>query len=783
MAPRQRTPGTLDPYRVEHSASSKALAAGMILSRQSPIPSTDFIFDRRATPITREIPAAHLAILTLGYSKAGDGGGGMYERMSAAPADPSHPGYFRSQDRYLPSGSLDSVNGGYWQLVADKGNVTIEQFGGKADYNGSVVVTDSYNALMAALTYYSVSAGDERTTYIINWKATASATRYYIGQTVHFFAKTYMRGFGDGLIGGWVTQIHFPGATTGFVFHNHRSGPGENDSTTGGLTYGTAYGSVIEGIELRSKTVSLIRCSVAGWCGDAFSFVANVGQSGAGYGNANNWRMFHCAVNSCNGNALYVEGSDVNGGSCIGFVTQGSVSGCGINDQANIGTAYSHCQISAYHNRGVSHGGNLYVLISGTANIGSTTTPGTDDRVWYFVGVGAPGGLFPAWSAANEYFVGCPVYSGGGPSTFDHIYVEVGGASHSHIPPLAVARQFGGPYTRYSNVQNSSAGPPGEAFSQGIRSGVSFDPDDAGFALNGSGSYARIGGEHLGGFYTTHGMGILTHYRARDAAAQTVVWGYSGNDIKYGYLSQKLYWEQTTPSTTRNFGRTAPVSYVFCPYDIGLVNPLDDSIARIYGVRSVAPSSGNAGRGEFWFKANPSGGDWLGWSTTVGGVYGSTAVSAPAGPIATDALGYLNFAGDKRSAGSQDITNNTTLANNAWLVVNVSAGRRYRFRAVLPTVSGAGGVKFGIGGSATATSIWYQGITYSGNAIVANDRVSVLGAAVGGVTAVTGALTIIEGFIQVNGAGTLAVQFAQNAASGATSFLITDATFSVTDVA
>ena len=116
---------------------------------------------------------------------------------------------------------------------------------------------------------------------------------------------------------------------------------------------------------------------------------------------------------------------------------------------------------------------------------------------------------------------------------------------------------------------------------------------------------------------------------------------------------------------------------------------------------------------------------------------------------------------------------NTTLANITMdNTINVEAGKTYSFRAVLYTTSNvAGGVKAAMAGTATATTIVYEGFTTAAGAIT-QTRASALGTEVGAVTAVTAANIIIEGTIIVNGAGTLVPQFACNAAVGTSSVLV-----------
>jgi glycerol-3-phosphate dehydrogenase len=88
-------------------------------------------------------------------------------------------------------------------------------------------------------------------------------------------------------------------------------------------------------------------------------------------------------------------------------------------------------------------------------------------------------------------------------------------------------------------------------------------------------------------------------------------------------------------------------------------------------------------------------------------------------------------------------------------------------------------MQFAIGGTATATSIQYhiQATDNATNAIVISSQQTALGGAAGQAGS-TGAYVVIDGEIVVNAAGTLTVQFAQNASNG-TSTVAAGSTFSV----
>lgn len=143
--------------------------------------------------------------------------------------------------------------------------------------------------------------------------------------------------------------------------------------------------------------------------------------------------------------------------------------------------------------------------------------------------------------------------------------------------------------------------------------------------------------------------------------------------------------------------------------------------------------------------------------------------------------GYNRYAGESRVTSQFDKTSSTTLGDITGLTANVKAAGVYKFRAVLFTTSNvAGGVKFAIGGTATATSVIYAAQVFeTAGVTMGTARATALATAVGDVTAVTAATCIIEGTIVVNAAGTLTVQFAQNVSNGTASSVLVNSTFTV----
>jgi len=180
------------------------------------------------------------------------------------------------------------------------------------------------------------------------------------------------------------------------------------------------------------------------------------------------------------------------------------------------------------------------------------------------------------------------------------------------------------------------------------------------------------------------------------------------------------------------------------------------------------------------------------------------AHNTSADTILLDRNAQIGFGGDvglrSPSAGILDVTNDstgagwlveratnyrvttqfdattTTLANVTGLVTttDLRAGRSYAFEAVLHvTADATGGHKYAINCTCTATAIVYQinSINNATNAFRINSRQTSLGGSSGEAVG-TAYFTVIRGEITVNAGGALAVQFAENTATGTSSVLV-----------
>lgn len=174
-------------------------------------------------------------------------------------------------------------------------------------------------------------------------------------------------------------------------------------------------------------------------------------------------------------------------------------------------------------------------------------------------------------------------------------------------------------------------------------------------------------------------------------------------------------------------------------------------------------------------------------TATINYLYSKASATSDSNLYTLDEAGYTErLTGLGRVVTTQfDKTSDNSLANITGLTFNVEAGRTYDFEAVLGTTSNAsGGIKAAISGTATATSIFYDSIIWQTGATVAPgvSRATALNTTVANVTSVTAGTIIIKGTIKVNAAGTLTVQFAQNASNGTASSVLVNSTFKIKSV-
>jgi hypothetical protein len=606
-------------------------------------------FETRAAVEGATVEAVVKSVYTAGYTSAGDGGHGIYRRMLLAPTSPTNKAYIRSVDRYTSAGVINSTNGGYWELVPNGGVVYLEQFGGVADWNGTTG-TDNYQPLIDAIFYTRFDpAGNTAQNHgpIIQ----IGFGKYKVTQTVHVSDVVFIRGavghlpdpFGFG--GG--SQFHFTNTSgSWFVFYSNNVGnsgtPGTLSETGGswggGNNMGSAAGSRCEGFTCHNAsgvtTRNLarhgfnIRCQmtcdrvgVYSTAGHGFYVHAQAGHGGEHEGNANGWELISCFAHESRGDFMHIEGADTNAGVSYKFNSQGTagIGGCGICDLGTLGSTHIQPQITGYGNLGVHYDGAQYQYLSGD----STTTPGTDNIIWYYLRDGGVTASFPEWDSGEDYSLRTiPIFTFSTATTVIAPYVE-GSNVYSHgVGPVLGG---GAPWTRYTPATATSSNlDHAWVTNTGLASIASFvGQTGAEQTRNGDTTWVKIGGEDESeGYGANGGLALLSHRRFSDGEA-TAAWGYKGNDISYGYLTQRPYWSQTTPSTTETFGRAAPVPYMKVLYDFALYDFDGFSGARIHGLRSAAPTTGSHARGEVMYNIDPSAGGFVGWVCVTSGTPGT----------------------------------------------------------------------------------------------------------------------------------------------------------------
>lgn len=193
---------------------------------------------------------------------------------------------------------------------------------------------------------------------------------------------------------------------------------------------------------------------------------------------------------------------------------------------------------------------------------------------------------------------------------------------------------------------------------------------------------------------------------------------------------------------------------------------------------------------------NIVGTDLVGGATTTGGGTAVTAITlrvgVPTGASTTNIAAQFNGSVDMAGnsllnavelggvvASDFAATSNTTLANVTGLTATVAAAGKYTFTVYLETTSNvAGGLKVAMGGTATMTT--YRATTFAYTATtVGKSTNTTFGGNEFAVTAVTADTLTIMGTLIVNAAGTVTVQFAQNASNAAASTVLAGSNFTL----
>ncbi|MHB0785570.1 hypothetical protein [Bradyrhizobium sp. 5.13L] len=118
--------------------------------------SASGIYKTRTALAAAIVSAADAAVLCLGYSVQGDCDAFVMKRVATKPLR----GGVRSADRYLPNGTVDATNGGWWIYVPSAAGTDARAFGCKADWNGDDgTATNNTPFLQEAIDFTALNFG------------------------------------------------------------------------------------------------------------------------------------------------------------------------------------------------------------------------------------------------------------------------------------------------------------------------------------------------------------------------------------------------------------------------------------------------------------------------------------------------------------------------------------------------------------------------------------------------------------------------------------------------
>lgn len=132
---------------------------------------------------------------------------------------------------------------------------------------------------------------------------------------------------------------------------------------------------------------------------------------------------------------------------------------------------------------------------------------------------------------------------------------------------------------------------------------------------------------------------------------------------------------------------------------------------------------------------------------------------------------------------NETVTSSTVLAIDGHLVRTVVAGHKYEIRIVLfLTPSALGGFTVALNGTATATNVIASADLISFAGFIGNDQITALGGTVGFISGTDAQWLYINGSIEVNAGGTLALYRAQAVSNGSPTTFQRGSTMTLTDM-
>lgn len=587
------------------------------------------------------IPSATNVIRTSGYSTDGDGGDAWYLRAGSVS-----PG--------LPSSVAKQDAAGIWWKYLINGPFQIEQFGGKGDWNGTTgTLNDTPLSDIMSLITYSPETGHAEA--IFGREIVFGVGRYRFAGSVDSAGNNvginlkkvvHIRGQGGGAgtdSHGAATILSFPADTAGIIVNlDTTNGTGNKTSSTT-----TAAGSIIEGLELASdggintschglqlRGAATIRdVTIDGpayyvgqtpgpFPGDGVHIVAYVGTTDSTYGNASGFYLEKVYVKSTGQKGFNIDGSDSNAGNTIGCRVK-SAPYTAFYDNSSFGNVHNGLEIDGYGTSGagvVSYNGATYILISPTAGVGASTTPGTNDKVWYYLTNSAGG--HPAWSGTGSYTMGLPIYIGGD-SVVIGPYVEGSLTSTpSHAGPQAKV---------ILTVGVNSARGWWTVYSPTLNSAGTVWTTATGFRVNYAAGISNAGAKNwiadLGN--STQQYQWLGFQHDADGNQPWSLKGDGGGNVQWSTGSSYiLRMTSSVAGPTDTYGRGYPVPNAVNMRILAVPSDLSSTDGRLVNYGNAAPTTGSRAVGEIKFSTTVSPTAPWGWVITTAG---ATATGAWAG--------------------------------------------------------------------------------------------------------------------------------------------------------
>jgi hypothetical protein len=560
-------------------------------------------------------------VSVLGYTTIGIGA----QTIRRVTSEPAHPGKYRSLDRYLPNGTINNTNGGWWELYTDTNVVQPEMFGGIADG-----VTDNYTAITNMIAYIEYYNDGFHSAKIAAGFQTGS---YYCTQQLNsYYSCRYFCYQAPMVEGQGSTLITFPAGVSGWRIHNYPTGGGGSPQfeniwlrAATGQTPAFIHGWVVE------RSAFFINCAAWNFPGNGFHF--NGATDGAGFDHVVGFNDF-TRVTGCSGsyngyNGFYCYGADANimlfecnsaiGNKQFGFRSDGFLGNLFVlNHASGNGGAYQTPPPI------VTHGGESWVVVPKYENFTLTnpaiTTPGTDATVWSRY-AGAAAGPVQAWVNGTNY------QAGGGYCIFDNSrgignYNEDGqGPNYLTSGTWLGSADANGYFFGIQNAFNpgTARNGPGANFAIGANPDVSGSEDISVSMCRPSGTSNKLcltmGGSVSGTWtYEMNGADGLQFYNVQIGASTGFpTYWVIGNNSQY---------------TLGTDAATVKGVLAFPKFGLGVQGAGNPTAGIQIDCKDVTWSSGKVGKG--WLRVNlspNSAGSPLVWRTTTSGTIGSGAVT------------------------------------------------------------------------------------------------------------------------------------------------------------